>query len=162
MNSDNGDKGEVEMHNVSIYRVQLVKKENVRFENAIIKSPDDAVDVARKFLEQQTGEIPDREWFCGLWLNTKNKVTGIEVISIGSINSAIVHPREAFKGAILHNAASVIYFHNHPSGDPTPSPEDIEVTKRLTECGQLLGMEVLDSLILGDPIAYSIKKMGLV
>ena len=91
----------------------------------------------------------DREQFIIACLNTKNEPTGISVVAVGSLNKAIVHPREVFKTAILSNAASIIAFHNHPSGDP-PSQQDIQLTNRLYEAGELLGIKLLDHPIIGD------------
>ena len=81
-------------------------------------------------------------------MNTKNEPTNITVVSVGSLNKAIVHPREVFKTAILSNAASIMAFHNHPSGDPNPSKEDINITLRLKECGKIMGIELLDHIII--------------
>jgi DNA repair protein RadC len=103
----------------------------------------------------------DREHFGVLLLNTKNQVLGREVISIGTLNSSAVHPREVFKVAIRRSAAGVILFHNHPSGDPTPSEQDIAVTKRLVEAGDIIGISVLDHLIIGDNRFTSFKAKGL-
>jgi len=102
----------------------------------------------------------DREHFVVIYLNTKNHVTGRETISIGSLNSAIVHPREVFKAAIRRGACSVVFAHNHPSQDPSPSPEDINITERLAEAGVLLGIEVLDHVIIGGDKFYSLKEHG--
>ena len=104
----------------------------------------------------------DREHFKVVLLNTKNKVITIETVSIGSLNSTIVHPREIYKNPIKYSAASIIIAHNHPSGDPTPSAEDIEITKRLYEVGKLLGIELLDHVIIGDGDYFSFKEKGLV
>ena len=91
----------------------------------------------------------DRECFWVVCLNGKNKVAGVNMASMGSLTSSTVHPREVFKPAILANAAGVILVHNHPSGDPTPSREDKEVTKRLKDAGGILGINVLDHIIIG-------------
>ncbi|AFQ18760.1 hypothetical protein BTG_26805 [Bacillus thuringiensis HD-771] len=98
--------------------------------------------------------------FICLYLNTKNQVLHRQTIFIGSLNTSIVHPREVFKEAFRRAAASIICLHNHPSGDPTPSREDIEVTKRLVECGQIIGIEVLDHIIIGDHKFVSLKEKG--
>lgn len=96
-----------------------------------------------------------------MMLDVKNRVIGIHTVSIGNLNSAIVSPREVFKAAILANAASIIVGHNHPSGDVTPSPEDIQVTTTLQQAGKLLGIEVLDHIIVGEEGAHtSLKQMG--
>jgi DNA repair protein RadC len=85
-----------------------------------------------------------KEHFVCLFLNTKNHVIGQETLSVGSLNASIVHPREVFRAAIKRSSASIICVHNHPSGDPTPSPEDIQLTHRLVEAGSIIGIEVLD------------------
>lgn len=94
-------------------------------------------------------------------LNTKNIVISIKDVSIGSLNSSIVHPREVFNEAIKKNSASIIVSHNHPSGDPTPSGEDINLTHRLSECGKLIGIELLDHIIIGNGIYISLKEKGI-
>lgn len=102
----------------------------------------------------------DKEHFVCLFLNTKQRVIGRETISVGTLNAALVHPREVFKAAIRQGAANVIFAHNHPSQDPTPSSEDIELTKRLVECGQLLGIEALDHVIIGGERWTSLRELG--
>ncbi|MCI3923616.1 DNA repair protein RadC [Paenibacillus sp. TRM 82003] len=101
-----------------------------------------------------------QEHFVVLFLNTKNRVIGRETLSVGSLNAAIVHPREVFRAAVKRSAASVICVHNHPSGDPTPSAEDIQLTHRLTEAGHIIGIEVLDHVIIGDRSFVSLKERG--
>jgi len=96
-----------------------------------------------------------------IMLNTKNVVIGIKDISIGSLNSSIVHPREVFCEAIKKSSASIIICHNHPSGDPSPSNEDINVTQRLKESGKLIGIELLDHIIIGDGKYISLKEKGI-
>ncbi|ANZ32344.1 DNA repair protein RadC (plasmid) [Parageobacillus thermoglucosidasius] len=94
-------------------------------------------------------------------LNTKNEVVAVHRCHIGSLNSSIVHPREVFKAAILNNSASIIVAHQHPSGDVTPSREDVEMTKRLAEAGRILGIEVLDHLVINYKAEYtSLKERG--
>lgn len=100
----------------------------------------------------------DREFGKVLYLDNKNNVTGIETVTVGSLNSAVVHPREIFKGAITHNAGSIIFIHNHPSGNPEPSREDIAVSKKLKETGEIVGISVLDSMIVGRERYYSMKE----
>jgi DNA repair protein RadC len=92
----------------------------------------------------------DREEFVVLLLDVKNKLLGFHVVSIGSLTSSIVHPREVYKIAILGNAAAIILLHNHPSGDPTPSAEDLHITNRLRQVGDVLGIKVLDHVVIGD------------
>ncbi|MDN4067538.1 DNA repair protein RadC [Paenibacillus vini] len=102
----------------------------------------------------------EKEHFVILYLNTKNRVIGRETVSVGSLNAAIVHPREVFRGAIRRGSASVICAHNHPSGDPTPSQEDIDITKRLAQAGELVGIDLLDHVILGRDNHTSLKQSG--
>ncbi|WP_026893752.1 RadC family protein [Clostridiisalibacter paucivorans] len=103
-----------------------------------------------------------KEYFKIIMLNIKNKIIAINDISIGSLNSSIVHPREVFIDAIKRSSASIILTHNHPSGDPTPSREDIAVSKRLYECGELLGIKVLDHIIIGNNKYISLKEKNLI
>ncbi|THF74123.1 JAB domain-containing protein [Cohnella fermenti] len=121
-----------------------------------IHSPRQAAEIFRQFI----GDC-DRETFCILCLNTKNEPTALHQVSSGSLNASLVHPRETFKLAILANSASIIACHNHPSGEPQPSPEDIELTERLRDSGTLLGIELLDHLVLGDGNFVSLKERGL-
>jgi DNA repair protein RadC len=103
-----------------------------------------------------------KEKFITLCLDTKNQILKEEVVSIGSLNASIVHPREVFKSALLESSASVIMVHNHPSGDPSPSREDIMVTEKMVEGGKLLGIDVLDHIIIGDGKYVSLKDEGFV
>lgn len=103
----------------------------------------------------------DREQFRIVLLDSKNQVLGLKVVSVGSLSSSIVHPREIFKEAITRSSAAVILVHNHPSGDPTPSQEDIDVTRRLVDAGRLLGIEVLDHIVVGDNRYVSFKEKGI-
>jgi len=91
----------------------------------------------------------------------KNRIICLEIVSIGTLNQAIVTPRDTFKTALLSNAAAIILVHNHPTGDPTPSAEDLEVTRRLREAGELLGIKVLDHIIVGDSY-YSFVERGVI
>ncbi|WP_369902456.1 DNA repair protein RadC [Bacillus manliponensis] len=120
-----------------------------------IRSPEDCANYMMeemRFLQQ--------EHFVCLYLNTKNQVIHRQTIFIGSLNSSLVHPREVFKEAFRRAAASIICLHNHPSGDPSPSREDIEVTRRLVECGKIIGIDVLDHIIIGDHKFISLKEKG--
>ncbi|RUS47651.1 DNA repair protein RadC [Cohnella sp. AR92] len=120
-----------------------------------ISRPQDAADLLMEELRHYR-----EEHFVCLFLNTKNQVIGRQTLSIGSLNASIVHPREVFRAAIRRSSASILCAHNHPSGDPTPSPEDIQLTKRLAEAGQLLGIELLDHLVIGDNRYISLKESG--
>ncbi|MCL6448026.1 MAG: DNA repair protein RadC [Armatimonadetes bacterium] len=129
---------------------------NAPEQRVVIKTPEDAAGLVMEEMRHL-----DREHFRALLLNAKNQVIGQEVISIGTLNSSTVHPRELFKNAIKRSAAAIILIHNHPSGDPSPSREDIEVTRRLIEVGHLIGIEVLDHLIIGDNKFNSFRAKGL-
>lgn len=110
-----------------------------------IRGPDDVVAIpAIKRLKKAR-----REHFVVLLLNARHEVNAIETVSIGSLNASIVHPREVFLPAVLHSAASIVLCHNHPSGDPEPSEEDLSITRRLVEVGELLGIGVIDHVVLG-------------
>jgi DNA repair protein RadC len=103
-----------------------------------------------------------REKFYILPLSTKNHVLDERELSVGSLNASIVHPRELFRAALDYAAASVILVHNHPSGDPTPSREDIEITRRLVAAGKMLEIPVLDHVIIGDGKYVSMKDKGII
>jgi len=143
------------LHYIPVYKVQLVRDGRAKTYNNMLSSPAEAVDVIRDYI----GDT-DREIFIAVLLNMKNKLIGINTVSIGSLNSSIVHPREVLKPAMLANAASTIVAHNHPSGDPTPSREDLDVTKRLVEAGEILGIKVLDHIIIGEGRHLSFKERG--
>lgn len=140
-------------------RVQLEKEYSVNRPDLvpIIRTPDDAASIGRDFIHIH--EEPE-EYMYMLCLSNKNRVTGIFEISHGNVNSSIVGPREVFQKALLANAVNIILMHNHPSGDPSPSNEDIKVTKRLMEVGDILGLKVLDHLIIGDRRYISLKEKG--
>ncbi|TFD92536.1 JAB domain-containing protein [Jeotgalibacillus sp. R-1-5s-1] len=129
---------------------------NITFEDRFtIRSPEDGASMLMNEMRFLT-----QEHFVALYLNTKNQVIHQQTIFIGSLNASIVHPREVFKEAFKRSAASIICAHNHPSGDPSPSKEDIDVTRRLVECGKMIGIEVLDHLIIGEKKYVSLKEKG--
>ena len=134
---------------------RLVKKPLTKI--STIYSPDDCVDYLSSYMINLT-----QEHFMVIFLDTKNYVIGKKTIFIGSLNKAIVHPREVFKEAIKRSSASIICAHNHPSGDPTPSEQDISLTHRLYEAGELIGIKVLDHLIIGDQQFVSLKEKGYI
>ncbi|WP_192598427.1 RadC family protein [Sporosarcina limicola] len=120
-----------------------------------IRSPEDAA----SYLMTDMSSL-SQEHFVVLFMNVKNEILHKQTIFIGSLNSSIVHPREIFREAVKRSAASIIVAHNHPSGNPSPSPEDIEVTKRLIEAGSIMGIELLDHVIIGDHRFISLKEKG--
>ena len=144
---------------VSFEKVVLVKEKVGRYE--LPKRIGCPEDVYRAITVITSVEEEAQEVFGILILNTKHKIVAVHEISRGTLNASIVHPREVFKPAILHNAAAIICFHNHPSGDPKPSKEDIEITKRLVEAGKILGIEVLDHIIVSDEGYTSLKGRGV-
>lgn len=121
----------------------------------VIRSPEDGADYVMEEMRSL-----NQEHFVVLFLNTKNQIIHRQTIFIGSLNTSIVHPREVFREAVKRSAASIIVAHNHPSGDPTPSQEDIHVTRRLVESGKMIGIELLDHLIIGDRKFVSLKEKG--
>lgn len=122
----------------------------------VIRSPRDAADLLMEQLRYL-----QKEHFVCLFLNTKNHVIAQETLSIGSLNASIVHPREVFRAAIKCSSASVVCAHNHPSGDPTPSPEDVRMTERLCQAGEVIGIDVLDHIVIGDGVFVSLKEQGM-
>ncbi len=122
----------------------------------IVKTPEDVVPLLRGRLKDKK-----KEYFVVLLLDTRNQLIKISEISVGSLDASIVHPREVFKEAITGSAASVIFAHNHPSGDPTASEDDISLTKRLVEAGEIMGIDVLDHVIICDKNYLSLKREGL-
>jgi len=138
--------------------LELAKKLNAPAEAPyIIRSPRD---VAQLLIPEM--RYLQVEHFVALFLNSKNGVIAKETLSIGSLNASIVHPREVFKAAIKRSSASIIVAHNHPSGNPIPSSEDIQITKRLVESGNIIGIDVLDHIIIGGNQFYSLKEQGLI
>lgn len=124
-------------------------------ERYVIRSPEDGADYVMEEMRSL-----NQEHFVVLFLNTKNQIIHRQTIFIGSLNASIVHPREVYREAVKRSAASIICAHNHPSGDPAPSQEDILVTKRLVECGKMIGIEMLDHLVIGDRKFVSLKEKG--
>lgn len=124
-------------------------------EKFTIRSPQDA---AAYLMPDMTSL--NQEHFVVLFLNIKNQIIHRQTIFIGSLNASIVHPREIFREAVKRSAASIICAHNHPSGVPTPSEEDIEVTKRIEEAGYIMGIELIDHVIIGDHQFISLKEKG--
>ena len=117
-------------------------------------------DVVSIFMEKM--RYHKKEYFNVLLLNAKGEILAEETVAVGDLCSSIVHPREAFLGAVKRSAAAVIFLHNHPSGNPKPSPQDIEVTERLCETGKILGIHVLDHIVIGDGTYVSMKEKNII
>ena len=141
------------------YRLELVKEESHKYEvETRISCPKDIYEVLTKVCRIQCNA---EEVFILITLNTKNIITGYFEVHRGTINTSLVHPREVFKRALLNNASNIMVAHNHPSGDPNPSKEDIQITERLKEAGNLLGINLLDHIIVGDDKYISLKEKGV-
>jgi DNA repair protein RadC len=121
-----------------------------------IRDPESLVRAIRKGIQDRA-----KEHFKLVLLNTRNKITGVSTISIGTLNASLVHPREVFRSAIAHSASSIILVHNHPSDDPDPSDDDLTLTRRLADAGRLMGIEVLDHIIITSRGYTSFKQKGL-
>ena len=144
---------------VSFEKVVLVKEKVGKYEiPRAITNPEDAYKAITTLTNVQEEA---QEVFGILILNTKNKVVAAHEVSRGTLNSSMVHPREVFKPAVLHNAAGIICFHNHPSGDTEPSKEDIEITERLVGAGAILGIVVMDHIVVGDDGYTSLRDRGV-
>jgi len=128
----------------------------IETQKSIVKSPADVAALVRSQLKGKK-----KEHFLVLCLDTRNRIINCRPVSIGSLDTSIVHPREVFKEAVSSSAASVIFVHNHPSGDPEPSGEDIELTKRLAKAGEIIGIDVLDHIIVCDRSYLSLKAKNL-
>ncbi len=122
----------------------------------LVRTPDEVANLVRGRLKGKK-----KEYFLALLLDTRGQVIKIAEISVGSLDSSIVHPREVFKEAMSASAASVIFVHNHPSGDSEPSEDDIKLTERLVQAGEIVGIDVLDHIIIGDSSYLSLKSKGL-
>ncbi len=133
------------MYHIPQVKLMVVKDGTVKADVRTIKASSDVFQLMSGYFAGH-----DREEFAVLLLDAKHKVVGIHTVSIGSVSMSIVHPRETFKAAIVASASAMILTHNHPSGDPMPSQEDRELTKRLVEGGKLLGITILDHVVVGD------------
>lgn len=121
----------------------------------LISSPGDAGNLLMEEMRHL-----EQEHFKVIHLGVKNQVLGVDLVSVGTVGSSLVHPREVFKNSIRRNATGVILVHNHPSGDPTPSREDVQVTRRIADAGRILGIEVVDHIVIGDRRFTSLRESG--
>jgi len=131
----------------SLKRVNVVQEISLQIRPQLRNACD-----ATRFFREYWSERPatDQERFVVACLNVKNRIQSVFDVTVGTVDASLVHPREVFKPAIIEGASSVILSHNHPSGDPTPSREDMEVTRRLEQAGELIGIEVMDHIVYGD------------
>ena len=142
---------------ISIVSVKLVKEKDAYYGAKTIRKPEELASIARKFLDNT-----DREVFLAINFSSANTINSIHVVSIGSLDKTIVHPREVFKAAILSNSSTIALVHNHPSGTLIPSEEDILITKKLVKCGEILDIKVVDHIIVADDqhLSFAERKIG--
>ena len=151
-------KKEASAKRINVISLKIVKEGSILYDVRRLSTPSEAAGLGKRFLEDL-----DREQVIVCCLDNKNQPVSINVVSVGPLNSSLVHPREVFKTAILSNAASIILFHNHPSGDPEPSQEDINITTRIKDAGLILGIELLDHIIIGsEELFCSLKERNLI
>lgn len=144
-------------NSINIVSVKLVKEKDAYYGAKTIRNPEELASIAKRFLDNT-----DREVFLAINFSTANTINSIHVVSIGSLDKTIVHPREVFKAAILSNSSSIALAHNHPSGSLNPSPEDILITKKLVQCGEILDIKVVDHIIVSDDrhLSFAERKIG--
>lgn len=137
----------------------LIAKEKLKsIVGKSVVSPQAVRDTINSILEMETEIHAEREHFLVLGLNTRNQIKYIDLVSLGTLNSTLVHPREVFRLAISEGVAAIVLSHNHPSGDPSPSEEDRRLTKQLVDGGKLLGIDVLDHVVVGGTGHYSFQE----
>lgn len=143
----------VKRSRVPLYRVMLDRTGSILKEGtAAVTEPREAARLFREFI----GDVPE-EHFCLMVLDSRRRVIGVNEVSVGTLSASLVHPREVFRAAILLNGAAIVVAHNHPSGDPAPSPEDREATRRLQRAGEILGIPVADHIVLGEGVGDSVR-----
>lgn len=129
----------------------------------VASNPKQVAAIFQSILKNESKHDKAKEHFWALYLDSRNSIRRIELVSLGTLNAALVHPREVFSPALTTHAAGIIVSHNHPSGDPEPSEDDIILTKRLQEAGKILGIEVLDHVIIGkEGQYYSMKEKKII
>lgn len=134
---------------VGIIKTQIIREGSMLYGSRRINKPEEAVDLVKSIFRYS-----DREMMVVVSLDSKNAPLALEIVSVGTVNSCLVQMRELFKHSILNNATSIMCFHNHPSGIPEPSKEDIDITRRMDDAGKLLGIWLLDHIIIGEDGAY--------
>lgn len=144
------------MYRIPIYKVSLVRESSRPSEIKTVNSPSSAAEIMAPFFDGL-----DREQLAIAMLDVKHKVIGVNIVSVGCLDSTLVHPREVFKAAILSNAVGIIMAHNHPSGNTTPGKDDIKTTERIKKAGEILGIGLVDHIIIGhDGDFVSLKERG--
>lgn len=142
---------------ISVVRVQMVREGRFPGHPGPVRNSSDAAGILRSYLAGA-----DREYFVVLLLDQKHRINALNLVSVGTQAMAVVHPREVFKPALLGAAAAAILGHNHPSGDPEPSSEDRELTRRLVSAGEILGIDVLDHIVIGEREHVSFADRGMI
>ncbi|NWG03579.1 MAG: JAB domain-containing protein [Syntrophaceae bacterium] len=142
---------------IDIVSVKLVREKDAIYGAKTIRNPDELASIVKRFLADT-----DREVFLAINFSTANTINSIHIVSIGSLDKTIVHPREVFKAAILSNSSSIALAHNHPSGSLNPSPDDILITKKLVQCGEILDIKIIDHIIVADDqyLSFAERKIG--
>jgi DNA repair protein RadC len=152
---DHPDRGILDKY-IPVYHIELVRERTISIApRPAIHNSDDVVAILQDELLKA-----DREKLVCVMLNAKNVVIGIDVVSVGTLTSSLASPREIFKSAILLNAGAIILSHNHPSGDATPSREDIQMTERISQSGEILGIKLLDHIIIAEQGNFSFSNVG--
>ena len=147
-------------YNPKEYKVMALRDCPVPSDLLICETPNHAADYWRMHIATHPYFNPDCECFVVLFLNVRKRVKGHQLVTIGTMDTLLVHSREVFRAAIVSCASAIVLMHNHPSGDPTPSEADIKVTRDLIRAGQLLKIEVLDHVIMGNPNRSSLRELG--
>jgi DNA repair protein RadC len=145
------------MKRINLYSLKLVKENSKLYDvdTVTIKQPEDVYAIISTVFSLQYEPV---EHFGILALNAKNTIVGLHILAIGTIDSAIINQREIFKAALMNNATYVIMFHNHPSGDPTPSQDDISITQQIELAGHIMGIPILDHIIIGENSFVSLRE----
>lgn len=147
----------------SSFSLKMIKEDNIDYKMGLGQKIITPEIIHRVAIEGLKIHEEPAELFSIFTLNTKNNITGYFEITRGTLNASIVHPRDVFQRALLQNAYSIILLHNHPSGDPAPSDQDITITNKLKEVGKIINIQVLDHIIIGDELNYiSFKREGLI
>lgn len=132
---------------VSLLKLKVVREKSEEYDFNPVKTPEDVVEIINKVFDMKNLA---EEIVVLITLDTKHNITGIFEVSHGSVDESIVHPREIYKRAVMHNASSIIIVHNHPSGNPEPSDIDIQITKNLARAGEIIGIKLLEHIIIGE------------
>lgn len=143
-----------------IIESESIKSINLKYPSQVFRTPEDVVSKIKLILDSESKHQRDKEHFWVIGLDTKKRAKFLDLIALGTLNECIIHPREVFRLSIMHGVDSIILIHNHPSGDASPSRSDYEITDRLKNCGDLIGIQLIDHIIVGDNF-FSFASNGL-